>query len=72
VRIRFRENGPYVVELPPGAKVRLNGEEIPLPKGNLALCRCGGSQKKPFCDGTHKTLGFQAEAGEIRIEVAQG
>ncbi len=69
MRIRFRENGPYVVEFPPGTKVRLGGEEIPLPKGNLALCRCGGSHKKPFCDGTHKTLGFQAEAGEIQIEV---
>ena len=68
MRIRFRENGPYVVEPPPGGKVRFNGEELPLPKGNLALCRCGASQKKPFCDGSHKALGFQAEAGEVRGE----
>ncbi|MDQ6933640.1 MAG: CDGSH iron-sulfur domain-containing protein, partial [Candidatus Eremiobacteraeota bacterium] len=27
---------------------------------NVALCRCGGSTTKPFCDGTHSRLGFQA------------
>ena len=29
-----------------------------------ALCRCGGSSNKPFCDGTHRTNGFRANGAE--------
>ena len=29
-------------------------------EGKLAYCRCGGSANKPYCDGTHKAIGFQA------------
>jgi uncharacterized Fe-S cluster protein YjdI len=34
-----------------------NGEIIEKPAG-VSICRCGGSSKKPFCDGSHKTNGF--------------
>jgi CDGSH-type Zn-finger protein len=59
--VQCRENGPFVIR---GA-VRVidhQGNEFPLPPGKdtIALCRCGHSQKKPFCDGSHKQVGFQA------------
>lgn len=56
--ITVRKNGPYLVS---GA-VELrdaDGNLYPV-KETVALCRCGASTKKPFCDGTHSKLGFQA------------
>lgn len=62
VVIRCRENGPLV--LPAGAVKVVDhlGNVFPLPqgKGNIALCRCGQSGMKPFCDGSHRQTGFQA------------
>jgi CDGSH-type Zn-finger protein len=59
--IRCRENGPLVIE---GAvKVTDHqGKAFPLPAGKekVALCRCGQSKTKPFCDGSHRQCGFQA------------
>ncbi len=58
--IRCRENGPLV--LPATIRVIDHlGNEFPLPTGKelIALCRCGASKNKPFCDGAHKTCGFQ-------------
>lgn len=51
--IRVRENGPLVITGPmtltdhEGAVIECDG-------ANVALCRCGLSEKKPFCDGTHR------------------
>jgi CDGSH-type Zn-finger protein len=59
--IRCRENGPLVIK---GAVkvVDHNGNEFPIPAGKdaVALCRCGQSRTKPFCDGSHRTCGFRA------------
>jgi CDGSH-type Zn-finger protein len=62
VTIRMRPNGPFVVDGP----IRLidsAGNEFVLDstKPVLALCRCGQSSRKPFCDGTHKTCGFASD-----------
>jgi CDGSH-type Zn-finger protein len=59
--IRCRENGPLLV---PAALVQVTdhlGGLFPLPEGKeqVALCRCGHSGRKPFCDGAHKQHGFQ-------------
>jgi CDGSH-type Zn-finger protein len=61
VVIKVRENGPYKVTGPVRI-VDVDGNEYDLAdKGEaVALCRCGGSTTKPFCDGTHSRIGFQA------------
>ena len=38
-----------------------DGAEIPRKRRTVALCRCGLSTIKPFCDGTHKAAGFRTE-----------
>lgn len=39
----------------------VEGEPIPRRSGVVALCRCGYSRSKPFCDGTHKRSTFRAD-----------
>ena len=62
VTITIRENGPYLVE----GELKLvdaAGNEVPIKK--RALCRCGGSTTKPFCDGTHSKIGFQGAIAAV-------
>jgi len=63
VRITVRRNGPFRVEAPEGSieLVDADGTRYDLTgKTAFSLCRCGGSVTKPFCDGTHSRIGFQA------------
>jgi len=53
VEIKCTENGPNLVVVEDNV--------------TAALCRCGGSNNKPYCDGTHAKIGFKAEAKEIKI-----
>jgi CDGSH-type Zn-finger protein len=62
VTIKIKENGPYIVEGDFNL-VDANGQEIP--KKKAALCRCGGSTTKPFCDGTHSKIGFQGAIAAV-------
>jgi CDGSH-type Zn-finger protein len=64
VKITFMENGPILVQAEGDCVVRAGGAEKTQP-GPLALCRCGQSQNKPFCDGTHRRNGFQGPKLEI-------
>ena len=67
VKITARNNGPYFVE-GPITIVDADGTEYDLSGrgGRVALCRCGGSTTKPFCDGTHSRTGFQAAERAVR------
>lgn len=38
------------------------GNPIETRRETIALCRCGASRTKPFCDGTHKAIGFEADS----------
>ena len=61
ITIRCRENGPLLVQLPVKIVDHLGNEfTVPPGKDNIALCRCGQSKNKPFCDGSHKTCSFMA------------
>jgi CDGSH-type Zn-finger protein len=48
--------------------VRVGEKEEALERPRVFLCRCGGSGNKPFCDGTHKRIGFQAPGGVLEVE----
>ena len=62
ITIKVNTNGPLFISAADAASIILTDSEgtvIPLPEGkNVALCRCGLSSRKPFCDGTHKSSGF--------------
>jgi CDGSH-type Zn-finger protein len=71
INILARKNGPYLVsgdlnELQltdaDGARYDLTGKQA------VALCRCGGSVNKPFCDGTHSKIGFQAAEAAVKSQ----
>ncbi|MCH7876324.1 MAG: CDGSH iron-sulfur domain-containing protein [Gemmatimonadetes bacterium] len=60
------ENGPYLVTNCRALKGMMDGKEYPT-DGTVALCRCGGSKNKPFCDGTHKRNGFSSDKDPGRV-----
>ncbi len=60
VTITAYPDGPLLVR--GNAEIRTSeGEEIPRTRRTVALCRCGLSTIKPFCDGTHKASGFRTD-----------
>ena len=61
-RIACLENGPYYLFVDPTPasvpNLRRESGEACITARGIALCRCGGSKNKPFCDGTHWSIGF--------------
>ena len=62
VTVRCRDNGPFVLSASSVQIVDADGKPFPIPVGKevIALCRCGSSKNRPFCDGSHKSIGFTA------------
>ena len=57
VSVEVRPNGPLFVR----GRVRITrpGGEVGTDEVRVALCRCGASQNKPFCDNSHRLIGFR-------------
>ena len=63
--IKVRQNGPYLVEGDDVTVVDWNGNAYQIAKRPFALCRCGSSTTKPFCDGTHSRIGFEGATAAV-------
>ena len=60
VEIKVRDNGPYKVT-GPVRLVDVDGNAWEVEEGRaIALCRCGHSRTKPFCDRSHRDAGFES------------
>jgi CDGSH-type Zn-finger protein len=62
VRITTYRDGPLLVR-GPFRLLDQDGNEIEAGRKTVALCRCGKSRMRPFCDGTHKLIRFRAPSG---------
>jgi CDGSH-type Zn-finger protein len=68
VKITAKPRGPFRVE-GPITLIDADGSEIDLTgKPAISLCRCGASTNKPFCDGTHSKIGFEAAEAAVAAE----
>lgn len=72
-KIEFREDGPMILK--DCGDFRMTGVDVEV-KPMMALCRCGASGNKPFCDGSHKVAGYTSaksdEADPDRVHSYEG
>jgi 3-phenylpropionate/trans-cinnamate dioxygenase ferredoxin subunit len=69
IKITARKNGPYLLEGDLGELQITDGDGAPYDisgRPMIALCRCGASVNKPFCDGQHSKIGFEAAEAAVR------
>jgi CDGSH-type Zn-finger protein len=66
LEIKARENGPYLLA-GTARYTGADGQERVTTGTSIALCRCGQSGNKPFCDGTHRKVGFKAPAVDLLL-----
>lgn len=67
VTITPYRDGPIIVR-GPFRLVDAEGRPIESDRSPVALCRCGKSRRKPFCDGTHKLIGFRTQTADTGEE----
>ena len=67
MKFTLMQNGPILVQLNEEFVLRSDGKEEANP-GPIALCRCGHSGNKPFCDGSHQSADFKAPRGELETQ----
>ena len=68
--IKVRQNGPYLVTGDDVTLVDWNGDPYPTARRPFALCRCGLSKNRPFCDGAHNAAGFEAAEAAPKTDPA--
>jgi CDGSH-type Zn-finger protein len=61
--IQISKNGPLLIKEEVKVVDLATGNEVKIEKFPIALCRCGQSATKPFCDGAHSRCGFDGTLG---------
>lgn len=72
IQVQLVDDGPLEIT---GASRVVDPDGAPFPGGDaktVYLCRCGHSQNKPFCDGSHAAAGFKADDRAHGPEAARG
>lgn len=70
IEIKALKNGPFFISSEATA-TDAGGNTKPIEGGKIGLCRCGASASKPFCDGAHKSNGFEADETTVTLTVLE-
>ncbi len=68
LEVKGRKNGPYLIS-GTATYTDADGNTQTTSGTNIALCRCGQSKNKPFCDGSHRAAGFEAAEIFLHLDV---
>ncbi len=67
MKVTLFANGPICLDTQDSVSIQVGGTTEAKP-GPVFLCRCGRSSMKPFCDGTHRKVQFEAPAAELVLD----
>lgn len=66
MKVTIIANGPICLDTKDAVAISRSGASEEKP-GPIFLCRCGQSATKPFCDGTHRKIKFEASSAELTL-----